>query len=367
MNAVEIEVAVSALAADPFDAAAFPFRFLEAFDFNATAVNKLRSGGKGHNKSDVPGAFLTGHRNNVHLAACPPGTVGDTLRALLASPATAKHKAKFALATDGVTIEAQNLADDAEPPLVCEYAELGDRFGYFLALAGISAVKAIRENAFDIKATGRLNRLYVELIRHNPGWDGDARREQLNHFFARLIFCFFAEDTGIFSGKMLFTDTVQKMSDADGSNTAWVLAEIFRAMDLPIDTPESREAANLRPWAEAFPYVNGGLFAGAGGGNDVPQFTKIARSYLLHVGSLDWTKINPDIFGSMIQGPAARLAERMPAGRRRREAHIPRLVQHATRPTRDRLRERRRGDVHLREPAVSRIHMVVVRAKKRDR
>ena len=54
-------------------------------------------------------------------------------------------------------------------------------------------------------------------------------------------------------------------------------------------------------WADAFPYVNGGLFSGS---MDVPRFSKIARSYLLHIGSLDWTKINPDIFGSMIQAVA---------------------------------------------------------------
>ena len=192
---------------------------------------------------------------------------------------------------------------------MCEYKKFGDHFGYFLGLAGISAVKAIRENAFDIKATGRLNRLYVELIRHNPGWDGAARREGLNHFFARLIFCFFAEDTGIFHGDGRFTHTLTQMTDGDGTDTAFVLGEIFRAMDL---RPEARDAAKLRPWAEAFPYVNGGLFSGAGGGGDadgVPQFSKIARSYLLHVGSLDWTKINPDIFGSMIQ-PVADDAER---------------------------------------------------------
>ena len=300
MNAVEIEEAVSKLVAEPFDAREFPFQFLEAFDFAYTSVKKLRAGGKGQNKSDLQGGMLPG-RQKIHLAVCQPGETGPTLQKLLASDATAKQKAKFALATDGVTIEAQNLADEAEPPLVCEYAKLGDHFGYFLALAGISTVKAIRENAFDIKATGRLNRLYVELIRHNPGWDADARREQLNHFFARLIFCFFAEDTGIFHGDGLFTATVQQMTEADGSNTAAVLTQIFRAMDLDI---HKRDAANLRPWAEAFPYVNGGLFSGAGDPGDVPGFSKIARSYLLHVGSLDWTKINPDIFGSMIQAVA---------------------------------------------------------------
>ena len=54
-------------------------------------------------------------------------------------------------------------------------------------------------------------------------------------------------------------------------------------------------------WADAFPYVNGGLFSGS---TDVPRFSKIARSYLIHIGNLDWKKINPDIFGSMIQAVA---------------------------------------------------------------
>ena len=54
-------------------------------------------------------------------------------------------------------------------------------------------------------------------------------------------------------------------------------------------------------WADSFPYVNGDLFSGA---FEVPRFSKIARSYLLHIGNLDWTRINPDIFGSMIQAVA---------------------------------------------------------------
>ena len=64
---------------------------------------------------------------------------------------------------------------------------------------------------------------------------------------------------------------------------------------------EDRAAAKLPRWADVFPYVNGGLFSGS---MDVPRFSRIARSYLLHIGNLDWTKINPDIFGSMIQAVA---------------------------------------------------------------
>ena len=58
---------------------------------------------------------------------------------------------------------------------------------------------------------------------------------------------------------------------------------------------------SCRAGPTCFPYVNGGLFSGS---LDVPRFSRIARSYLLHVGNLDWTKINPDIFGSMIQAVA---------------------------------------------------------------
>jgi hypothetical protein len=120
----------------------------------------------------------------------------------------------------------------------------------------------------------------------------------MNHFMARLIFCFFAEDTDIFNKPLLFTSTVQTMSASDASNTHEVISTVFRAMNVKgVD----RAAAGIPRWADAFPYVNGGLFSGSA---EVPRFSKIARSYLLHIGNLDWRKINPDIFGSMIQAVA---------------------------------------------------------------
>ncbi|AFY61200.1 DNA methyltransferase [Synechococcus sp. PCC 6312] len=291
MNAVEIEEAVSNLAAAPFDPETFPFAFLEAFGNKPTTIQKLKKGDS--NQSDQGGVL---QRNNIHLKVCPAGEVTATLTALRNSPATARYKAKFILATDGLDFEAENLIEGET--VACAYSEFADHFGFFLALAGITTVKQIRENAFDIKATGRLNRLYVELLKENPDWDAANRREEMNHFMARLIFCFFAEDTNIFHSEGLFTQTVAKMSAGDASNTHAVLSELFRAMSIPL---EQREAAGIRNWANVFPYVNGGLFAGS---VEVPRFSKIARSYLLHVGSLDWKKINPDIFGSMIQAVA---------------------------------------------------------------
>jgi hypothetical protein len=292
MNAVEIEEAISALAEQPFDAGEFPFAFLQAFGNKETTLKRLRKGES--NRSDLGGVLQT---NNIHIAIATPGETTNTLAGLKASPATARAKAKFILATDGEWLEAEDLVSDA-PPIACAYADFPNHFGFFLPLAGITTVRQIAENAFDIRATSRLNRLYVELLKDNPEWGTVNRRHDMNHFMARLIFCFFAEDTDIFNGTGLFTSTIEQMSARDSSNTHEVIGALFRAMNTPF---KDRAAANLRPWAGVFPYVNGGLFTGS---LDVPSFSRIARSYLLHIGGLDWTKINPDIFGSMIQAVA---------------------------------------------------------------
>ena len=290
MNAVEIEEAISQLADQPFDPENFPYAFLEAFGNKETTIKRLRTGAS--NKSDLGGVLQT---NNIHIATCDTGQVTKTLTALKESPATAKAKAKFILATDGLDFEAEDLVNGET--VACAYKDFPDHFGFFLPLAGIATVKQISDNAFDIRATSRLNRLYVALLKDNPAWGTTARRHDMNHFMARLIFCFFAEDTGIFNNG-LFTSTVEQMSARDSSNTHDVISTLFRAMNTKA---ADRVAANIPRWADAFPYVNGGLFSGS---LDVPNFSKIARSYLLHIGNLDWKKINPDIFGSMIQAVA---------------------------------------------------------------
>jgi len=291
MNAVEIEESISALAEQPFDATEFPFAFLEAFGNKATTIKRLRSGAS--NKSDVGGVLQT---SNIHIATTDAGSVTEKFAALRASPATTRGKAKFILATDGVTFEAEDI--ESGETVACAYADFPNHFGFFLPLAGITTVKQVRDSSFDIRATSRLNKLYVELLKDNPDWGSAERRPDMNHFMARLIFCFFAEDTDIFNGTGLFTATIDQMSARDSTNTHQVIGEIFRAMNTPI---KDRASAAPSRWADVFPYVNGGLFSGS---LDVPRFSKIARTYLLHIGNLDWRKINPDIFGSMIQAIA---------------------------------------------------------------
>lgn len=294
MNAVEIEAALSDLSVEPFDAQEFPYQFLAAFGNKEVALKRLRTGN--NNASDLPNGVLL--RNNIHLATCEVGKVAETLQALRLSPSTAKAKAKFILATDGERFDAEELITGET--VTSAYTDFPNHFGMFLPLAGISTIKEIKDNPIDVRATGRLNKLYVELLRENPEWAKAERRGDMNHFMSRLIFCFFAEDTGIFNSTGLFSKTVEQMSERDGSNAHEVLEAVFRAMNIKTQDRATAEP-KLPNWAGVFPYVNGGLFSGS---TEVPRFSRIARTYLSHAANLNWREINPDIFGSMIQAVA---------------------------------------------------------------
>jgi len=166
MNAVEIEQAITDLAERPFDAAEFPYAFLEAFGNKETTIKRLRAGAS--NKSDLGGVLQT---SNIHILTCDAGRVTPSLASLKASSATAKAKAKFILATDGADFEAEDLTSGET--VACAFKDFPDHFGFFLPLAGISTVRQISENAFDIRATSRLNRLYVD--HRSPGFSRAKR------------------------------------------------------------------------------------------------------------------------------------------------------------------------------------------------
>ena len=292
MNPVEIEQAVEVLSQAIFEPQEFAFSFLEAFGNKETTIKKLRSGST--NSSDVKNGVL--QRNNIHIAVADKGEVEAVFQALKQSPKTVAGKVKFIFATDGEIFNAEDMVSGEA--IFGHFKELADHFGFFLGLAGISTVKEIKNNPIDVQATGRLNQLYMELLKENADWGTDARRHDLNQFMARLIFCFFAEDTDIFNGRKLFTNTIKQMSAKDSSDTQLVIQSIFEAMNIKTN---ERKVKCVSPFANQFPYVNGGLFSG---NIEVPYFSRLARSYLIRAGGLDWQEINPDIFGSMVQAIA---------------------------------------------------------------
>lgn len=228
MNPIEIEEQLSKLASEPFDAAEFPFQFLECYGRKAAEIKSLKRGKS--NKSDVDGVL---QRNNIHILVAGEGGLDDALTSLRYSKATIKNKAHFILATDGENVAAENLKTGGH--LACDVAKLGEEFTFFLPLAGIFFTAEIKNQEIDVKATARLNKLYMELLKENPDWGTAERRHDLNQFMARLIFCFFAEDTDIFIGADLFTTTLKQMSDSRSGNVTEIIAALFKAMDTDIE------------------------------------------------------------------------------------------------------------------------------------
>jgi len=267
----------------------FGFSFAEATDNGRATVSKLRSGSL--NRSDVEAGVLMNLK--FHYAPADALGVEATLDALKGSKRTAKHKPAILIATDGETVAAEHWKSGER--LHCGFSEIGDHFGFFLPAAGKDRYRPAEENPVDVKATGKLAKLYDALTKANPDWATDARRHDMNQFMTRLIFCMFAEDVGIFPedqfSRAIFTHAGDKGEEAHG-----VLISAFHAMNLP-----KGKRADLPAWSHDLEYVNGGLFAGT---IDAPRFDIIAFRYLREACDLDWKEINPDIFGSMIQSVA---------------------------------------------------------------
>jgi hypothetical protein len=285
MNIAEIEFQLKELVEQPFNAETFVFRFLEIYDAAKATVAKLKQGSG--NLAKAPDVLW---KSKLFFRVAKPGQAAKTVDALAAHPLTAKHKPRILLATDGVEVYARDLKADQTTDIA--FDKLNDAFDFFLPLANIERYEGVAENPADIKATGRLAKLYDEILKTNPDWISRYHTHELNLFMTRMLFCFFAEATSIFD-KGIFTATLMSLTQEDGSDTPAVLDALFSAMNAPQDARK-----NLPEYARRFPYVNGGLFREK---TPLPKFSKRARRLLKECGDLNWSEINPDIFGSMIQ------------------------------------------------------------------
>jgi len=198
--------------------------------------------------------------------------------------AVTQHSPRFLIITDlkhflAVDTKTQDTLDIA-------LVDLPKHFDFFLPWAGMEKTQFQSENPADIKAAERMGRLY-EIIHHD---NLDFDRHALNIFLSRLLFCFFAEDTGIFKTGQ-FTNAIGSHTAEDGSDLQPYLQKLFRVLAL-------QNRSELPTFLQAFPYVNGGLFEKY---FPVPVFGSKSRNLILDCGTLNWKAINPDIFGSMIQ------------------------------------------------------------------
>lgn len=265
----------------------FIYGFLSAYGLPKGTITQLRNGGS-RNIAMEPGAV--GLKQKIYFLPLEPGeSASNRLESLEQSPAINRNKIRFAVTTDFESFLARDLKTG--DLLDIDFFEIPRNFSFFLPLAGMEKVKVHNEAEADVKAAERMGRL-CDLIRDKNPVETEEQRHALNVFLTRLLFCYYAEDTGIF-GENQFTEAVKANTADDGSDTHEFLASLFDALDRA-----QNDRGNLPSHLAEFPYVNGGLFETA---YPVPIISRKARRMLLDAGALDWRSTNPDIFGSMFQ------------------------------------------------------------------
>jgi hypothetical protein len=199
-----------------------------------------------------------------------------------------KAAPKIIAVSDGKSILAYDLRE--KDTYENQLERLPSDFAFFYPLMDVERVHYVEESPADIKAAEKLAKLHDELRSYNE-FRSDDDLHDLNLFISRLLFCLFAEDTGIFEDN-LFTSSIQRYTKEDGSDISDYLDWSFNIMNVSLrkaDTPSI---------IKQFPYVNGGLFSKK---IQIPKMGAKARRLIIECGELNWKDINPDIFGSMIQ------------------------------------------------------------------
>nr|WP_202421839.1 DNA methyltransferase [Gordonia sp. SID5947] len=287
MNLKTVEERVSPLGHRESYDREFIFDLLLAYGKPKGNVTRLRNGSL--NVAADPDREVA-QKNVVYFRETEREPLAD-VEEMRTSPDVVRYNPRFVIATDYNELVAVDMKTGENK--VFPIRDIDNHFTFFLPWAGMEKAQYTSEAHADVKAAERMGKLFDELLQANPDLIGERHgRHALNVFFTRLLFCFFAEDTGIF-GDEQFTTAVGSHTQADGSDVQEFLTDLFNALD----TEKPKDKAS---YLSAFPYVNGRLFE-VSNQHVVPAFTKTARGLLLDLGVLDWSEINPDIFGSMFQ------------------------------------------------------------------
>lgn len=261
---------------------AFIFDFLRAYGTPKASIARLRSGQM--NLAKGPGELLL--KKKLYFKATE-GDLFAALDAMKTAKGTKSHDPRLLMVTDFEQLLAWDRKKDES--LDCKLAELEHHYDFFYPLAGLEKHKLSNENPADIKAAEKMAKLFDAIKAHNPEFI-ERHPHAMNVFLARLLFCFFAEDTGIFEENAV--------SNAIASHTATDASDLHDFFVRLFDILDRRSREGLPPYLSGFPYVNGGLFKDH---YPIPEFSMKARRMMLEAGELTWADINPDIFGSMFQ------------------------------------------------------------------
>jgi hypothetical protein len=193
---------------------------------------------------------------------------------------------RYILVSDFERFRLYDLEDDTETEF--RLADLPKRIKHFAFIAGYRTQVIAPQNPVNIKAAERMGRLHDRL--KASGYEGHP----LEVLLVRLLFCLFAEDTGIFQPAGAFKAWLDERTAPDGTDLGAQLALFFQVLN----TPEDRRSTNLDEQLAAFPYVNGKLFEEQ---LPIAAFDAAMREALLDCTALDWSAISPAIFGALFQ------------------------------------------------------------------
>ncbi len=191
-------------------------------------------------------------------------------------------------------------------------AELHQHIHRFAFIAGYQTHKIQEQDPVNIEAAERMGKLHDRLL--EIGYSG----HNLEVHLVRLLFCLFAEDTGIFE-RQQFQNYLEERTSEDGSDLASRLHTLFEVLN----TPTEQRFKNLDEQLAAFPYINGQLFEET---LRTASFDSAMRQSLLDCCALDWSRISPAIFGSLFQSIMDKTARRNLGAHYTSEANILKLI-----------------------------------------
>lgn len=284
MNLVEIEKNIKKILEIIQDnKEKFIYELLRCYGIPKASVTKLEKGNLNisRNKDDIL------WKNKLYFKESKDTDIYETFLNVSKDEEILKNKPRFVIITNYQRL--LSIDTLTSETLYINIIDIDKYYTFFLPWAGMEKAILQKENPADVKAADSMMKLYDEIKKDNK-YTSEEEIHELNIFIARLLFCFFAEDTEIFE-KKIFTKSIISHTQSDGSDLNKYLGRVFSILD-----DETREGCP--EYLNKFPYVGGGLF------NNNPitlKFNSKSRQLIIENGQLDWSSINPDIFGSMIQ------------------------------------------------------------------
>ena len=205
----------------------FIYGFLDAYGFAKSTITQIRNGGA-RNVAKVSGDVAL--KGQLYFRAVPAdGNIHDAAENLKGSDVIKTQKIRFVIVTNFNELVAYDLKADERMEAL--FTELHQKYAFFLPLAGLEKSYTHTESVADVKAAEKMGRLF-DLIRERNRISTAEEVHALNVFLTRLLFCFFAEDTGIFA-KNQFTDAIKSTTRDDGEDLAEFLGKLFAVLNEP--------------------------------------------------------------------------------------------------------------------------------------